>query len=171
MIRDLHENDLGFMIGTFYSNIFGYDIEVMYDKDISSHYVEKNIQYFNNLNQEFLLDICVALKRYYENNKKLYPDLCDELPTDITDNFEEDPTSILKYVKIGVYRFHKYSTNDENIPVLNLGGNCEWAGDAGITIVAKDNRLIYVGRWQERNVWDNRAESRVEKMFNYAIPN
>ncbi len=171
MIRDLHVNDLGFMVGTFYSNILGYDVEVMYDKDISLHYVEKNIEYFNNLNQEFLLDICVALKRYYENNKKLYPDLCDELPPDSIDNFEEDPTAILKYVKIGVYRFHKYNVNDEDVPVINLSGNCEWAGDTGITIVAKNNKLIYVGRWQDRSVWDNRVESRLEKMFNYAILN
>lgn len=170
MIKDLYENDLGFMVGTFYSNIFKYDIEVIYDKDISPNYVEKNIQYLNNLNQAFLLDICSALKRYYENNKALYPDLCDELPPDILDDFKEDPASILKYVKIGVYRFHKCSANDEDIPVLNLCGACEWAGDAGITIIAKNDRLLYVGRWQDRNVWDNRAESGLERMFNYAIP-
>lgn len=41
MIKDLYENDLGFMVGTFYSNILEYDIEVMYDKDISLKYVEK----------------------------------------------------------------------------------------------------------------------------------
>lgn len=170
MIKGLYENDLGFMVGTFYSNLFEYDIEVIYDKDISPKYVERNIQYFNSLSQEFLLDICAALKRYYENNKKLYPDLYDELPPDILDDFEKDPTSILKYVKIGVYRFHKCSANDEDIPVLNLGGDCEWAGDAGITIIAKNNQLLYVGRWQDRNVWDNRVESRLERMFNYAMP-
>lgn len=169
MIKDLYENDLGLMVGTFYSNIFGYDIEVMYDKDISPKYVEKNIQYFNDLNPDFLLDICEALKRYYENNKKLYPDLYDELPSDILDDFEKDPTSILMYVKIGVYRFHKCSASDEAIPVLNLGGACEWAGDAGITITAKNDQLLYVGRWQDRNVWDNREESRLERIFNYAI--
>lgn len=34
------------MVGTFYLNILEYDIEVMYDKDISLKYVGKNIQYF-----------------------------------------------------------------------------------------------------------------------------
>ena len=28
MIKDIYENELGKMIGTFYSDIFGYDIEV-----------------------------------------------------------------------------------------------------------------------------------------------
>ena len=31
MIKDLRENDLGFMVGTFYSSIFKYDIEVLFD--------------------------------------------------------------------------------------------------------------------------------------------
>ena len=35
MIKDLRENDLGFMVGTFYSSIFKYDIEVLFDRDIS----------------------------------------------------------------------------------------------------------------------------------------
>ncbi len=170
MIKDLRENDLGFMVGTFYSSIFKYDIEVLFDRDISLEYIEKNIEYFNSIKQEFLFDICAALKRYYESYKKLYPDLCEELSPDILRNYEVDPVSILKYVKIGVYRFHKCSVDDENIPVINLGGDCEWAGDAGITIIAKNNQLMYVGRWQDRNVWNDRVESRMEKMINYAMP-
>ena len=43
MIKDLRENDLGFMVGTFYSSIFKYDIEVLFDRDISLEYIEKNI--------------------------------------------------------------------------------------------------------------------------------
>ena len=170
MDKELNENDLGLMVGKFYSDVFGYDIEVMYEKGISQEYVERNIEYFNNLDQNFIINMCTSLKRYYESYKKLYPDLCDELPSDILENFDKDPTSILKYVKIGVYRFHKCKASDEDIPVLNLGGHCEWAGDAGITIVAKKDHLIYVGRWQDRNVWENREESSLEKMFNYALP-
>ena len=39
MIKDLHKNDLGYMVGTFYSEVLGYEIEVMYDKDISRKYI------------------------------------------------------------------------------------------------------------------------------------
>ena len=67
MIKNLYEDDLGYMVGTFYSDILGYDIEVRYDKELSQKYVEKNIYYFNNLEQEFLVSICDALRRYYEN--------------------------------------------------------------------------------------------------------
>lgn len=100
MIKDLRENDLGFMVGTFYSSIFKYDIEVLFDRDISLEYIEKNIEYFNSIKQEFLFDICAASKRYYESYKKLYPDLCEELSPDILRNYEVDPVSILKYVKL-----------------------------------------------------------------------
>ena len=51
MIKDLRENDLGFMVGTFYSSIFKYDIEVLFDRDISLEYIEKNIV----LNKNFYL--------------------------------------------------------------------------------------------------------------------
>ncbi len=166
MIKNLYEDDLGYMVGTFYSDVLGYDIEVRYDKELSQKYVEKNIYYFNNLEQEFLVSICDALRRYYENYEKLYPDLCEDLPTDILNDFEENPTSILRYVKIGVYRFHKCSKEDEEIPVINLGGDCEWAGDAGITIAAKNSQLLYVGRWDNFNIWN----SGTNRIFNYAMP-
>ena len=68
MIKDLRENDLGFMVGTFYSSIFKYDIEVLFDRDISLEYIEKNIEYFNSIKQEFLFDIfllnpCITLAK------------------------------------------------------------------------------------------------------------
>ena len=49
MINGLCENEYGYMEGTFYSGILGYDIKVMYYKDIPKEYVVKNINYFNNL--------------------------------------------------------------------------------------------------------------------------
>lgn len=55
MIKDLRENDLGFMVGTFYSSIFKYDIEVLFDRDISLEYIEKNIEYLIVLNKNFYL--------------------------------------------------------------------------------------------------------------------
>ncbi|MFG6355988.1 MAG: hypothetical protein K1W26_04045 [Acetatifactor sp.] len=95
MIKDLYENELGKMIGTFYSDIFGYDIEVWYDKSIPQEYVEKNIQYLNNMDHDFLKTICIAVKRYYQGYKQIMPDLCDEIPENILTDFEADPTSIL----------------------------------------------------------------------------
>lgn len=169
MIKDLYENESGCMEGIFYSDVLGYDVKVMYKKNISQEYVEKNIQYLNNLKGEFLESICAAVKRYYENYRIMYPDLCEDLPEDILDDFEKDPKSILKYIDIGVYHFDNYNKKDEDVPVINLGGDCAWSGDEGITIAAKDNQLIYVGPWEKLNVWIGRMDSGVNRMFNYAI--
>jgi hypothetical protein len=128
MLKEIYENDLGIMEGTFYSKLFGYDLQVRYAKNIPVEYIEKNIQYFNCL----------------------------------------EP-SILRYVRIGTYKFDEYDIANENIPVLNLRGDCAWSGDRGIAIVAKNNQLLYVGTWKDLNVWDNRVESRLERMFNYAV--
>ena len=57
MVKELNENDLGLMVGKFYSDVFGYDIEVMYEKGISQEYVERNIEYFNNLDQNFIINM------------------------------------------------------------------------------------------------------------------
>jgi hypothetical protein len=73
MISDLYEK-AGYMVGTFYSSILGYNVEVWYDKDISQEYVERNIQYLNELDQNFLVSICDALRRYYENYQEILPD-------------------------------------------------------------------------------------------------
>lgn len=170
MIKDLYENRFGIMEGTFYSELFGYDIQVMYEKDIPLEYVERNIRYLNHLEPELELQICAALKRFYEFYQEEFPDLCEECEGDVSKAFEEGFRSVLQYISIGTYSFDKCEAGDEEIPVINLRGDCAWAGDEGITITARDNRLLYVGTWKQCNVWDNREESRLEKMFNYAIP-
>lgn len=163
MIKDIYENEVGYMVGTFYADIFGYEMEVWFKKDISIDYVKKNIIYLNNLDREFLVEICNALKRYYEEYKKIVPDLCEEIHSDIIKDFEKDPLSILRFIDLGTYMFDKYSIIDENIPVINLGGDCAWSGDEGVTIAAKNNQLLYVGPWSDFNVWS----SRLDVKFNY----
>lgn len=166
MIKGLHEDSLLGMVGTFYSQFFGYDITVIYDKEISQEYVEKNIQYLNNLGQEFQSQLYAALKRFYLDYEEILPDICEDIDGNILEEFENDPKSILKYIKISVYMFHKYSVENEEIFVLNLRGSCEWSGDEGLTIAAKNNQLIYVGPWEDIDIW---IENGRESMFNYAF--
>lgn len=73
------------------------------------------------------------------------PDLCAEIPEDILRNFEEEPTSILKYISIGNFTLDKWNLTDTNVPILHLGGECAWSRDKGITIAVKNEQLIYVG--------------------------
>ena len=153
MIRDIFENHVGFMEGTFFSELFGYDITVWYEKDIPLAYIEKNIEYFNNLDQEIVLNICSALKRYYG---------------DVLKNYEEDPKSILECIHLGTYEFNKCKTEDEDIPVLNLGGDCDWSGDSGVRIAAKNNQLLFVGKWCDINLWSKGPRDIFDSMFNFA---
>lgn len=168
IINDLYENDLGYMIGTFYSNILGYEIEVMYNKNISQNYVEKNIEYFNNLDPVFLEKICIALKRYFDAYYEMNPDLSKDFADELIDEYEANPTSILKYIDIGVYAFDNYDVKNENVPVLNLTGDCAWNGDEQITILAKDNQLVYVGSFFYISIWYDKIIKK--NNYNYAIP-
>ena len=105
------------------------------------------------VDREFLVKICEALRRYYEDYTRIVPDLCEDIPQDIIKDFEKNPISILNYIDLGTCEFDNYSTTDENIPVINLSGDCAWSGDDGVTIAAKNNYLLYVGPWTEFNVW------------------
>ena len=169
MIKDLHENEFKEMVGTFYSTVLGYEIEVMYAKDISQNYVEKNIEYFNNLDSAFVEKLCAALKRFFDGYYKMNPDLSDYFADDLIEEYDTDPKSILKYIDIGIYSFDEYDIENENVPVLNLSGDCEWNGDQQITILAKDNNLVYVGPFLEYSVWNQEG---VVKgcLYNYAVP-
>ena len=171
MIRDIFENQVGFMEGTFFSELFGYDITVWYEKDIPLAYIEKNIEYFNNLDQEIVLNICSALKRYYEFYQDEYPDVCEEceyIHGDVLKNYEVDPKSILECIHLGTYEFNKCKTEDEDIPVLNLGGDCDWTGDSGVRIAAKNNQLLFVGSWCNLNLWSTVSRHIFDSMFNFA---
>lgn len=169
MIKNLYKNNLGYMIGTFYSTVLGYEIEVMYPKDISLNYVEKNVEYFNNLDPAFVEKLCAALKRFFDDYYRMYPDLSEYFADDLIEEYDTDPKSILKYINIGVYSFNEYDVKNENVPVLNLSGDCEWNGDAQITILAKDNNLVYVEPFQDYSVWNQEG---VVKgfLYNYAVP-
>lgn len=118
-----------------------------------------------------MLNICSALKRYYEFYKDEYPDVCeecDDIHGDVIKNYEEDPKSILKCIDIGTYKLNKCNPEDEDIPVLNLGGDCDWSGDSGVRIAAKDNQLIFVGKWRDINLWRTGPSSMFDSMFNFA---
>ena len=169
MIKDLHENEFKEMVGTFYSTVLGYEIEVMYAKDISQNYVEKNIEYFNNLDSAFVEKLCAALKRFFDDYYEMNPDLSEDFADDLIEEYDTDPKSILKYIDIGIYKFDEYDVENENVPVLNLSGDCEWNGDQQITIMAKDNNLVYVGSYLHYSVWYQ--EGVVKYHFdNYAVP-
>ena len=169
MIKNLYENDLGYMIGTVYSTVLGYEIEVMYAKDISQSYVEKNVEYFNNLDSAFVEKLCAALKRFFDGYYKMNPDLSDYFADDLIEEYDTDPKSILKYIDIGIYKFDEYDVENENVPVLNLSGDCEWNGDQQITIMAKDNNLVYVGSYLHYSVWYQEGVVKYH-LDNYAVP-
>ncbi len=169
MIKDLHENEFKEMVGTFYSTVLGYEIEVMYAKDISLNYVEKNVEYFNNLDPAFVEKLCAALKRFFDDYYEMYSDLSEYFADDLIEEYDTDPKSILKYIDIGVYRFDEYDVENENVPVLNLSGDCEWDGDRQITILAKDNNLVYVGPFLNYSVWNQEGIEEI-RFDNYAVP-
>ena len=169
MIKDLHENEFKEMVGTFYSTVLGYEIEVMYAKDISQNYVEKNIEYFNNLDSAFVEKLCAALKRFFDDYYEMNPDLSEDFADDLIEEYDTDPKSILKYIDIGIYKFDEYDVENENVPVLNLSGDCEWDGDRQITILAKDNKLVYVGPFLEYSVWYQEGIE-IIRFDNYAVP-
>ena len=158
----------------FCSTVLGYEIEVMYNKDIDQNYVEKNIEYFNNLDSIFLEKICAALKRYFDAYYKINPDLSEDFADELIEEYKTNSTSILKYIDIGIYAFDKYSPENENVPVLNLTGDCERNVDEQITILAKDNQLVYVGFFfyiskkpffEERNNHDMKKRAISEEMM------
>ena len=169
MIKNLYKNNLGYMIGTVYSTVLGYEIEVMYAKDISQSYVEKNVEYFNNLDSAFVEKLCAALKRFFDGYYKMNPDSSDDFADDLIEEYDTDPKSILKYIDIGIYKFDEYDVENENVPVLNLSGDCEWDGDRQITILAKDNNLVYVGPFLNYSVWNQEGIEEI-RFDNYALP-
>ncbi len=169
MIKDLHENEFEEMVGTFYSTVLGYEIEVTYAKDIDQNYVEKNVKYFNNLDSAFVEKLCAALKRFFDGYYKMNPDLSEYFADDLIEEYDTDPKSILKYIDIGIYKFDEYDVENENVLVLNLSGDCEWDGDRQITIMAKDNNLVYVGSYLHYSVWYQEGVVKYH-LDNYAVP-
>lgn len=147
LIKELSENEFEEMEGKVYFQYLKKDIYIKFDKDVPLDYVYKNITYLNSINDSLMLELCKYSIKFCKTIMSDYPDVnYNPGLYNLKDTFD-----ILNYMDIIRLKVDMYE--DESISVLNLSGSCEWDKENGIQWLIKEDRLVYVGTWDDLNIW------------------
>ena len=147
LIKNLVENEFEEMEGEVYFNYLKKDISILFDKEVPMEYVVKNINYLNSLDESVILSLCEYSNRFCQRMMHNYPDV--SYPTGL--NQINNPIEILNFMEILRLKVDMY--DDDSISVLNLSGSCDWDEDNGIQWLIKDDKVVYVGPWDDLNFW------------------
>lgn len=150
LIKEVFENEFGQMEGKVYFDYIKKYITLFFDKEVPMPYVIKTVNYLNNINENVVVDLCRYSKKICEIKMKNYPDA--EYPDGLSE--VKDPLEIFNYMQINHLKVDMYiDESDQNIPVLNLGGSCDWDEDNGIQWLIKEDKVVYVGVWDDLDIW------------------
>ena len=53
--------------------------------------------------------------------------------------------------------------------MLNLSGGCDWQEDEGLHCLMKNGHVIYMGSWNDEDVWDEHLLDDDKYLFNYVL--
>lgn len=162
LIKNLKENEFEQMEGNVFFDYLKKDISILFEKEVPIEYVEKNIEYLNSLNEKVMLSLCAYSMKFCKKIMLDYPDVDYLLGLKQVDS----PLEILNFMEILRLKVDMYK--DYNVDVLNLSGSCAWDEDNGIQWLIKENKVVYVGPWDDLDIW----YADLENVFtNYVIAN
>ncbi len=161
LIKNITENEFGEMVGeVWFKHIDGY-IDLRFEQDVPMEYVYKVAEKLNCLQENTFNDIYKYSILYCKDMVESYPDM--EIDID-TDSFEKD-SDIMSYME-----FEELVINlpeDLSEVGINLGGSCEWDIENGIQWLIKGDEVVYVGSWDDLNIWYSPYEE--DEICNYVI--
>lgn len=149
-LKNLKENEFNEVVGEVYFSILGKYIEIEIEEDVPQDYIEQQVQYLNSIDEKILREICINSIKFCKEEMKDYPE--KEYARGLYDTISEK--NIMNFMDIRKLRIDMYEDEDDKQSrVLNLSGSCEWDKENGIQWLIKNDEIIYVGRWEDLNIW------------------
>lgn len=149
MITDITKGAYG-IEGKLYSEIFGSDIDVSIDEEVSIEYAEKCAEHFNSLSSELVENICRGAKAYCLDFMELAGGDWDEELT-ILVNSETPVLDMLKCFRPQMLIIKK--SDDENRIGYQLECSCDWEIEHGMEIDILDNKVVYLSSFNDYSPW------------------
>ena len=134
-----YDKKLGLYVGKAYILPFDTELEVIVDEDVEIVYVEKCIEYINNLPQSLLNKISERAYKYYDFIRNECGDVDDILPEKIMEH---------------VYPLNIFVEKPEaDIPAFDIECGCDWEEEHGMEIIIKGDELLYIGEYAGLGPW------------------
>ncbi|MDE6927009.1 MAG: hypothetical protein K2P59_17485 [Acetatifactor sp.] len=152
-LRNTHRNESGELEGTAFFPYFDKDITVICREGVSADYVEKCLQYLEEVEKSLILQICkyagLFLKDTLENTSVGKLEDEEAFPYD-------NLSDLLQYFCFGVLYIDqppRSIAGASEMNVLNLSGGCDWWEDEGLQCLVRNGEVIYLGYFVNANVW------------------
>ncbi len=156
------EDEFGNMCGFAPFPYFQRNIEVTCEDGVTPEYAAKSLQWLAQVDEALIREICQYACYYLQDTleRTSVGELLDEEIQHI-----QDPMEILRYMDLGM--LHISEPLDPGIPVLNLSGGCDWREDEGLQCLIREGRTVYLGSWNDLDIWRSPCLGEENYLFNY----
>lgn len=157
-------DEFGRMTGYVEFPYFHKQIEVICHKGVTVEYAARSIRWLSEIDDALIREICQYALYYLQDELECTSkgDLLDEDIQHI-----RNPLEVLRYMEF--VSLDVKPPMDPEIPALNLSGGCDWQEDEGMHCLIKNGHVIYMGSWNDEDVWDERLLDDDKYLFNYVL--
>lgn len=141
MVRDIKEYSYDVVEGKTHSLKWGDNFTLMCESKDQFPYAEKCLAYLDTLSKEMEERLCKYLLRYYKDYEKYFDD--DELAQLGT----IDMTTIIDHICIDTLIIGNECRQDRI--EFHIEGSCDWEPEHGLEITISDNKILYVGSYED----------------------
>lgn len=141
---------------------FQRNIEVTCGEDVTPEYVQKSLQWLAQVDGVLMREICQCACYYLQDTLEA-TSIGELLDADI--QHIQDPMEILRYMEFGALCIDE--PEDPDLPVLNLSGGCDWQEDEGLQCLIREGRVVYLGSWNDLDIWRSPCLGEEDYLFNY----
>ncbi len=152
MITDIKRGKYG-LEGKVRFELFDTEIEVMIDEDTDIEYAQKCAEALNSLSEKTISDIWRASKNYCLEMFEMCEDFSDEMSVKITNDIPAEEIKACINPSILIVN----EPEGEGIG-FHLECGCEWEPEHGLEITILDDKLIYLGAFENCGAWDKHFE-------------
>lgn len=141
MVRDIKKYEYGLFEGKIDSLKWGKDISLICDTKEQFNYAEKCLSYFDSMPNEVELRLSKYLLRYFKEHEQYF----DEEELKALGPINE--TNILNHIGIGSIIVDSNCRKDRI--EFHIEGGCDWEIEHGLEITISDDKILYVGPFND----------------------
>ena len=143
---------------------FHKQIEVVCEEGVTAEYAARSIQWLAEVDEAQVREICQYALYYLQDELESTSkgELLDENIQHI-----QEPLEILRYMEFASLDIKL--PKEPKIPVLNLSGGCDWQEDEGLHCLIKNGHVVYMGSWNDEDVWDEHLLDDDQYLVNYVL--
>ena len=143
---------------------FHKQIEVVCEEGVTAEYAAQSIQWLAEVDEALVREIC-QYALYYLQDELESTSKGELLDEDI--QHIQEPLEILRYMEFSGLDIKL--PNEPESPVLNLSGGCDWQEDEGLHCLIKNGHVVYMGSWNDEDVWDEHLLDDGQYLVNYVL--